>query len=83
MDERVEWRTVEGAARERELHEALVSVVRWPEDEHSRVEAVGPTGVRSCAELLALEQFVDRLQNLRVQQAHRGFELGVTHINQQ
>ena len=46
------------------MQQTCIGLVRRTEHEHARVEAVGPTRVRSRRELLAIKQVVDVLKHL-------------------
>lgn len=51
--------TIEAARFTAELQQLLVRFVRWSEDKNPRVEAVGPTRVWCCRQLLPLKELID------------------------
>ena len=60
MDQQmIESGTVKAAVLGAVLHQLLIGRHGGLEDEHARVEAVRPAGVRGCGQLLPLKQVVD------------------------
>lgn len=57
--------TIKAAALQGVIYEPGVGVEGRSEDKHTRVEAVGPAGIRSGGQLVPLEQLVHVTQNLR------------------
>lgn len=57
--------TVKAAVLQGAVQESGVGVERRRKDEHARVEAVGPTRVRSSRQLVSVKQLVHVTQNLR------------------
>jgi len=63
--------TIEAAVLPGVLQEAVVCVQGRSEHKHPGVEAVGPAGVRSCRQLVSVEQLVHVTQDLRGDPAHQ------------
>lgn len=59
------WVTVEAAVLQSVGTETGVGLKGGLENEHARVEAVGPARIWSCRELVTLEKLVHVIQNLR------------------
>lgn len=57
--------TVKASMVQGMIQEAFVGLPGRPEDKHARVEAVGPSRVRSSGQLVPLEQLVYVRQDLR------------------
>ena len=56
--------TVKGPGGGGVVDKVPVGVQVWPEDEHTRVEAIGPTSIRGCGEFLSVKELVRVCQNL-------------------
>lgn len=61
--------TIKAAMLQCVFQEPGVGVETGSENKHTRVETVGPTGIRSCRQLVSVEELVHVTQNLRGEEA--------------